>query len=367
MEGHMTLEFPGDSITSSPRYFQASPWGIQSSQHKVSISCREIGLLVREALLSFRDGSAYSCKSVLSPAPDELPSLISAMAQALPAPGERLNWKLSTLIALNQKHGVVKIVGSNAYNRRLRQPRSQSTLILFDKLSMQPICIMDGTQISAARTGAYASMVAETYRAHVDGLRVFVFGTGAVATCAIADLMAHRGDQLDRIYVAARTDQSVTALVETFSGTPHPVIAGCPGDLATCHLVITATNAAAPLFHMEDLADDAVVLHLGGDETPPEWIRETLSLGTVACDDVASVSSRGSQSLALYFSRLGLSLNEEKSRYGIINFHPNMPLPAQAATSRCLVTCVGLAALDLQLAERVHILCQGSGNRIPRS
>lgn len=356
----MPREFPGGSVTVSPCYFQAGSWDIQPACNPISLLSRDIGLLVREALLSFRSGAAYGCKSVLAPHPDELSSLVPEQAEPWPTSSERLNWKLSTLIAVNRKHGAVKIVGSNAYNRRTRQPRSQSTLLLFDKLSMRPLCIMDGTGISAARTGAYASIVCETYRAQVDGLRAFVFGTGAVAIKAIADLMAHCGDRLDRIYVKALTDRSVMTLVDRFSEAPCPVVAGELHDLARCHLVITATNAATPLFHGEDIADDAVVLHLGGDETPPELIRETLSLGTVTCDDVASVASRGSQSLALYFSRQGLSLTEEKTRYGIANFYPRMVLPTRAATSRCLVTCVGLAALDLQLAERIHDMCSST-------
>jgi len=353
----MPHEFPGNSLTASPRVFCAGPWDLRPSHKQASLSSRDIGALVREALLSFHSGNTYGCKSVLTPHSDELTSLIGDQAKPWPESGERLNWKLSTLTAVNQKHGAVKIVGSNAYNRRAGQPRSQSTLLLFDKLSMQPLCIMDGTEISAARTGAYASIAAETYRPGVDGLRVFIFGTGAVATRAIADLMAHCGERLDRIYVKALTDQSVTALVDAFSEAPCSVIAGCAEDLAICHLVITATNAATPLFRSDEVAGDAIVLHLGGDETPRPLIRETLLLGTVACDDVATVASRGSQSLALYFSRQGLSLNEEKARYDIANFYPHMPLPAHATTSRCLVTCVGLPALDLQLAERIHDMC----------
>jgi alanine dehydrogenase len=360
----MRHEYPGDSITVSPCYFETGPWAIRPSRNLISLSSRDIGLLVREALLSFQHGNAYGCKSVLAPRPDELAPLIADQAQPWSTSSERLNWKLSTLIAANQKHGAVKIVGSNAYNRCTNQPRSQSTLLVFDKLSMRPLCIMDGTEISAARTGAYASIVAETYRANIDGLRVFVFGTGAVATRAIADLLAHCGERLDRIYVKALTDRSVMALVDAFSAAACPVVAGCLDDLATCHLVVTATNAAAPLCRAEDTSGDAVVLHLGGDETAPAMIRETLSLETVACDDVASVASRGSQSLALYFSRQGLSLNEEKARYGITNFYPHMPLPAHAATSRCLVTCVGLAALDLQLAERIHDMCHGGRREV---
>ncbi|HEY4144197.1 hypothetical protein [Pinirhizobacter sp.] len=360
----MLHEYPGDSVTVSPCYFQADPWRIRPAHSPVSLSSRDIGLLVREALMSSRDGKTYGCKSVLAPHANELPLLITDNAPPWPISNERLNWKLSTLIAVNQKHGAVKIVGSNAYNRYAQRPRSQSTLLVFDKLSMRPLCIMDGTDISAARTGAYASIVADTYRAGVDGLRVFVFGTGAVAARAIADLMAHCGDRLDRIYVKALTDRSVATLVDAFSEASCPVVAGYRENLATCHLIITATNAATPVFQADDVSGDAVVLHLGGDETAPAVIRETLALGTATCDDVAAVASRGSQSLALYFSRQGLSLNEEKAKYGIANFYPHMPLPAHTATSRCLVTCVGLAALDLRLAERIHDICHDGGNKV---
>lgn len=361
----MPCEFPGNSITASPCYFHTGPWDIRPSHSLASLSCRDIGQLVREALVSFRSGASYGCKSVLTPHPDELPSLVGDQAISWSTSSERLNWKLSTLIAVNRKYGAVKIVGSNAYNRHTRQPRSQSTILLFDKLSMKPLCIMDGTDISAARTGAYASIVYETFRADIEHLRVFVFGTGAVATRAIADLMAHCGDRLDRIYVKALTDQSVMALVNAFSEAPRPVVAGRLDDLASCHLIITATNTASPLFQGDDIADDAVVLHLGGDETPEALIHQTLSLGTVICDDVASVALRGSQSLALYFSRQGLSLSKEKDRYGISNLHPHMSLPPQAATSRCLITCVGLPALDLQLAERIHDICSSTEQVTP--
>lgn len=362
----MPYLFPGDSITVAPCYFQTGPWDIQPSGNQVSLSSRDIGLLVRDALLSFRSGTAYGCKSVLAPDPTELLALVADQAQPWPTSIERLNWKLSTLIAVNQKYGAVKIVGSNAYNRCHQLPRSQSTLILFDKLSMRPLCIMDGTKISAARTGAYASIVAQTYRSHVDGLRVFVFGTGAVATRVIADLLTHCAEQIEHIHVKALSHQSVMALVDAFSHAPCHVTAGHLDDLARSHIVITATNAATPLFQADQIADDAVVLHLGGDETPSELIRETLCLRTVACDDVTSVASRGSQSLALYFSRQGLSLSKEKANFGVVNFYPDMPLPARTATSRCLVTCVGLAALDLQLAERIHALCSEAERTTPR-
>lgn len=346
--------FPGDSITVAPCYFDADPWRIRPPDKPISLSSRDIGVLVREALLSFRQGTAYGCKSVLAPDPADLPSLVADQAKLWPTSIERLNWKLSALLAVNHKYGAVKVVGSNAYNRCHHRPRSQSTLLLMDKLSMRPLCIMDGTTISAARTGAYASIVADTYRGGTDGLRVFVFGTGAVAARVIADLLTHDADRMAHIHVKALTHQSVNALVDGFAKAPCPISAGGLDDLASAHLVITATNAALPLFQVEQIAEDAVVLHLGGDETPAELIGQTLALGTTACDDVASVASRGSQSLALYFSRRGLSLAGEQAKYGIINLYPHMALPAQAATSRCLVNCVGLAALDLQLAARIH-------------
>lgn len=315
-----------------------------------------VGRWVRAALRAMAEEVAYGEKVVLQPGETELldllrvPKLDDRFAQ------ERLNWKLSALVSVNDRYGGVKIVGSNACNRQFGLPRSRSTILLFDKLTMQPLAIYDGTEISAARTGAFASIVADLFLADLNCFEVALFGTGAVAERVIADLAAHHGDRVTAVHVESRTPARAAAFAAQQSAwAPFPVVPVTDaGQIRLCRLIVTASNARTPVFEADSIGPDAVVLHLGGDETPAVLVRRMLESGTVMCDDVHAVSHRNSQSLALYFSRSGQSLEAEARRYQILNAWQALAVQRPAFRRPALVTCVGLPVLDLYVAQNIH-------------
>ncbi len=316
---------------------------------------RLVGQRVRAALRALRDGEAYGTKAVLEPDSDELRALLGDAANAAYANGERPNWKLSALVSINPSYGAVKIVGSHTYNRLHGVPRSTSTVLLYDKLTMQAVAILDGSTLSAQRTGAYASIVVDRLLQHRARFSVFVFGAGRVARAVVEDLHAHHPERIDTLYVRSRTQASAEAFVAGL--TPHvsfPLVAAPTLDpLPDCALIITASNASAPLFEAWQVGDASVVLHLGGDETPNELIRYILEAGTVICDDIETVAHRRSQSLPLFFLRTGRSLEamadayQARNLWQILDDDTPYRLPA-------LVTCVGLPVLDLYLAQHVY-------------
>jgi alanine dehydrogenase len=321
-----------------------------------TLSSIETGILVRRALAHTRAGLAYGSKLVVSPAEEEMRSLLGGDTCGDFLDGERLNWKLSALIGVNESYGAIKIVGSNAYNRRSELPRSQSTILLFDKLTMRPLCMLDGTQVSAARTGAYASIVAGLFRPAARNLRIFVLGTGAVARSVVRDLSAHIGPRIASVHVKGRSPSSGEAMIADCAGSCDFAMKR-EDDLTVmreCDMIVTATNAARPIFQASDVGPHTVVAHFGGDETPAEFVANVLANGTIMCDDAASVGRRNSQSLALYFSRQGRSLANEAGALGIVDIDPAMRLPDAAMHSPALVTCVGLPMLDLYLAQRLY-------------
>lgn len=337
--------------------YQATPApGWELAAEVPVLSAREVGTLVRRALIDAREGRAYGSKLVVSPVNEELHALIGRGGVADELDGERLNWKLSALIGISERFGSVKLVGSNAYNKLTGAPRSQSTILLFEKLSMRPICMLDGTHISAARTGAYASIITDLFRPGARNLRIFLLGAGAVARCAVLDLAAHIGSRIEKLHIRGRTLASSKHLIEECASLcEFPLQA--ENDLSAmreCDVVITATNAAQPVFKATDVGPRTVVAHFGGNETPVEFVRTVLARGTVICDDAVCVGRRNSQSLALYFSRQGRSLGEEARELGIVDIHPDMSLPLSARESPALVTCVGLPALDLYLAQHLY-------------
>ena len=106
-------------------------------------------------------GTAYGLKSTISVSASELPEH-KGLKRPVDLP-ERLGWKLSCLSSVNRTYGSVKIVGANALNRQAGLPRSSSTILLLDKLTMTPLCAMDATDVSAARTASYATVVMERF------------------------------------------------------------------------------------------------------------------------------------------------------------------------------------------------------------
>jgi alanine dehydrogenase len=115
-------------------------------------------------------------------------------------------------VSVNRRHGAVKIVGANAFNHCLGLPRSKSTILLFDKLTMLPLAILDGTDISAVRTGAYASIVADLFYAP-RGPGQVVVGAGRIAEAVIRCLDATHSAALAelRCWAAIRDERKCCA------------------------------------------------------------------------------------------------------------------------------------------------------------
>lgn len=320
------------------------------------IDPRIVGVAVRQALRDVASGAARGGKLVLEVSP--------ASNGGLQAPppllrGERANWKLSTLVALNASHGAVKIVGSNAANRARGLPRSQSLLVLYDKQTMRPSAIFDGTSISSARTAAYASIVLEAMRRPAP-IHVFLVGAGVLAGHILADLNAMHASSIDTVHVRsldlARTQAFVDA--NRAAGGIRVVAVDDNATMRTCDLVITASNAAAPVYSIDDIAEGAVVLHLGGDETPSAFIAAARAAGRLYCDDAAAVAHRNSQSIARYFLERGECLARHGQALGVRSVGALLDGREAALAGPALVTCVGLPALDLYVLLALQGLLQ---------
>lgn len=320
------------------------------------IDPRIVSMAVRHALRDVAAGVARGGKLVL-----EVPPNQGAPMASPPLTGERSNWKLSTLVALNDTHGAVKIVGSNAANRLQGLPRSQSLLVLYDKQTMRPSAIFDGTSISSARTAAYASMVLDAMcrSAPID---IFLVGAGVLAGHILADLQAMHAASIGRVYVRSLDSARTNAFVEA----QRPLLdfelmaVDSNASMRDCSLIVTASNAAAPVFSVDDVDAAAVVLHLGGDETPPEFITRAQASGRLYCDDAAAVANRNSQSIARYFLARGERLATDGRALGVRSVSELLDVVADPLAGPALITCVGLPALDLYVLLALQGLLQSS-------
>lgn len=316
------------------------------------LTVAETHAAVETAWRDIRGGSAIGGKAVLSLPEDQFWAMPEFEAERESFASERLGWKLSSLYSVNPRFGGVKIIGANAFNRRRGLPRSTSTYLLLDKTTLRPVAIFDGTALSAARTGTYASLVLETFVETPMKISVFLFGAGPIARSVIDCLSFTGSERIERILIRSRFPENAIRLADAAaSSTPIALVPVMDNAaLPDCALVVTATNAREPIFEDHELARDAATLHLGGDEVPEAYLKRVLRTGAVICDDLKTVSRRNSQSVSLYFSRKGLSLETAGPLLGI----GEMSAPTGWQDSRpgpVCVTCVGLPMLDLYVAE----------------
>lgn len=315
----------------------------------------EVQAAVDVAWHDIRAGTAHGAKAVLSLSEAEFwarPEVATAREEFV---DERLGWKLSCLCSVNGRYGGVKIVGANAFNRRLGLPRSTSTVLLLDKLTLRPLVVLDGTSMSSARTGSYATLVLQQFLAGSERLSIFVFGAGPVARSVIDNLACGHTHRIAEVFVRSRSHANAKTLVgELEDGLGFALRAVDDNTaLGKCHFVITASNSRHPVFDDDELGANAVTLHLGGDEVPEAYLQRALRTGIVGCDDLATVSRRNSQSLALHFSRRGLHLEEIGPLIGIQQLSSQASWPGRSG-GPVSITCVGLPALDLYVAAATY-------------
>jgi alanine dehydrogenase len=316
------------------------------------LTTEDIHDAVDNAWREIRSGQAIGGKAVLSLREDDFWKTEQFAPFRESFSDERLGWKLSSLYSVNSRYAGVKIIGANAFNRRLGLPRSTSTFLLLEKFTLRPIVILDGTVLSAVRTGTYASVVAQRCIRSKTGTSVFIFGAGPVARSVVQSLDYALGDKITRFFVRSRTIESARSLTLSLAEeTTIPLEPVCDNrSLRECAFVVTASNARYPLFSDEELCPEATTLHLGGDEVPEAYLQRVLRTGLVACDDLQTVSRRNSQSLALHFSRKGLSLEAIGRLIGIKELSSEEDWYEENARPVC-VTCVGLPMLDLFVAQ----------------
>lgn len=307
--------------------------------------------IARRAWADIASGKTYGLKSTIAIPSKELPE--HRILKPSVDLQERLGWKLSCLSSVNTRYGAVKIVGANALNRRVGLPRSTSTILLLDKLTMTPLCAMDGTDISAARTASYVTFAMERFLKGRDGLSIFLFGAGPIAERIILAIEACAANVVDTLVVQSRTRSSADELVARLRPHVSFELASSVGaeELRRCDFIITATNAKSPVFRTEDVRT-GLILHLGGDETPAAHLEQVIRRGLVLCDSIDMVSRRNSQSLALYFSQRGTTLEQVGPMVGIQNiaeFEGQIPSDVPIH-----ITCVGLPMLDLYVGAHVY-------------
>lgn len=174
----------------------------------------------------------------------------------------------------------VKIVTIAPDNPARSLPRIHAQYLLFDRDTLMPTGILDGTALTTLRTPAVS--VAAVLRQLPDrALRLAVIGAGPQATAHVATL------------AAVRPLESATFLVRDPSRAPVPATqlgtAAARHSLESADVVVCATTARTPVLDGSLARDDAIVIAVGSHEPDArELDAGLLARSTVVVEDVAT-------------------------------------------------------------------------------
>ena len=158
----------------------------------------------------------------------------------------------------------VKVVSIYGDNPSVGLPRITATVLILDPETGLPKAFMDGSSLTAIRTGAGGGLAAELL-SRQDSKMVALFGAGVQARTQLSAVMAVR--EIRGVNLISRTQasaQKLAAEIETWVNPPSVNLVSTPQQaVQDADIVITATTSATPLFDGNDLSPGTHVTAVG--------------------------------------------------------------------------------------------------------
>jgi ornithine cyclodeaminase/alanine dehydrogenase-like protein (mu-crystallin family) len=171
-----------------------------------------------------------------------------------------------------------KLVSVFPENTAAGVPCHQATIALFDDQTGTPLALLDGTEITAARTGA-SSAVSTRALARPDARVLAVLGAGVQGRSHLETVTRVR--DFDEVRVASRSAEHAQALAEEVGG----VAAGSLEEAVRgADVVCACTDAGEPVLSADWLSPGAHVTSVGASREGPELDRTTVTTGLLVVE-----------------------------------------------------------------------------------
>lgn len=185
----------------------------------------------------------------------------------------------------------MKWIGSFPSNRDRGIPRATALIVLNDPNTGLPIALMEGSVISAVRTGAMTGVAAK-YLARPDTSSVGLIGTGVQSRTQLLALCAVL-DGISEVKVYNRTRETAIRFVAEMAPTTGKnitIVDSAEEAVRGLDLALVATTAHQPLMMGEWLAPGMLSIQIAGNECDFEVIRRA---DKIVCDQWETVKHRG--------------------------------------------------------------------------
>ena len=241
---------------------------------------------------------------------------------------------------------VLKAVTIRPDNPGRGLPTIQALVIWFDGLTGTPLAVLDGTSLTAMRTGA-ASGVATELLAPADASVLAIIGAGGQAPDQVRAVCAVR--PITEVHVAARSHGSAQRLANMLGSEVSVKIVACETVVEAvlgADVVCAATNSTKPLFAAGDLRDHVHVNAIGA---------YTLTMGELPADLLGTADVVAVDQVEMALAEAGDVVGAIRSgalKVGNLIEIGNLLRGARPRFSgRTVFKSVGIAAQDLALAR----------------
>jgi ornithine cyclodeaminase len=178
-----------------------------------------------------------------------------------------------------------KWYGSNHANMTKGLPRSVLTLMLNDKETAEPLCLLSANLISSARTGAVPA-VAARHLASVSATSVAVLGCGPINRACLKAI-ATQLPNLERVYcydIVEAAAQNLAAWAQQTLGVHSVVETDLPKALRHADVVTVAASRVKPLVVEESWFADGATILVSGPLAADEafWLNSRIVLDHVS-------------------------------------------------------------------------------------
>ena len=195
----------------------------------------------------------------------------------------------------------IKWIGSNPKNVESGIPRASALTILNDPVTKLPIAVLDGTEISAMRTGA-SSGVAVKYLSKRNSRIITVFGAGVQGRTQL-DAAVCANTNLTKAYIYDpfydRAVKFAQEMSEKLKIDVEPVTDPKPYCLKS-DVVITATVATEPVIEADWISPGTLYINMGTIECTDETV---LKADKRVVDNWEDVKHRLASTIAMMASK----------------------------------------------------------------
>ena len=255
---------------------------------------------------------------------------------------------LSMPVYLEQEQQLgIKVVSLFPNNHSQKIPTINGVILLLNATTGQPKALMDGTYLTALRTGAISGL-ATRLLARDDASHVAIIGSGAQAMTQL-EAVAHVRN-IKRVSIWSRTHEHAIVFAKQIEHQfETQVFTDMTQAVVEADIICTATHSTEPLIHYKDIKPDAHINAIGSHskamrEIAPDVFKHAITV----VDQIEAALSEAGEIINAVESKI--IKVQSLLEIGSILIKPAPNLKEHLTVFKS----VGLAIQDISVAEMVY-------------